>query len=759
MAPPSEALVPADLGLGRLFWLTREAVAVVDADTAAIVLWNPAAEKLLGYSAAEIVGRPVEALLPGRLRARFRRVLDRLRAAQPVEHAPLTLPVRTRTGAEAVVDVSVSTVEDVPRGGRYVLAIARDVSERTRAEEERARRVHAQEARAEAEAAQTRLAALAGALDRALAEAELLNTIATRAANEDDPARMLQATCLPLSRVVPFTGASLAVVEGDELVVRAAVGPFAQLALGQRLRRGQGRLWQVLEDGRPLLSHDLLADGLRPTTPLRSYLAVPLVWRGRAFGILEVDSTTPNAFSDADQALLEKVGRTLSGLVELARRYAAEARALAASEQARQRLSFLSEAGKQLASSLDYEVMLRSVVRAAVPTLAEYCTLDLVQDDGVICRVAVAHVDPTQEARLRELRLAQPVEPDGPHPVARVLRSGEPIVAADLSETDLHALASGDEHLALLRTLPARANMTVPLVARARALGGLMFISTVPGRYGPDELALAEELAHRCAVAIDNARLYREAREAIKARDEFLSVAAHELRTPITTLRASAQLTTRQLAKGERADGERLRQRLQIIDQQSARLTRLVAHLLDLSRIEAGKLALEREGVDVARLVRELVETVRTRGTRHRLVVQAPPSARAWVDPVRLEQVVINLIDNAVKYSPEDTSVEVDVSTPTRDTLRIAVRDHGTGIPPENRGHIFDRFYQAHANSHASGMGLGLYISRQIVELHGGRIAAEFPPDGGTRFSITLPTPEGPEPSHRLAEGAPGGVP
>ena len=249
--------------------------------------------------------------------------------------------------------------------------------------------------------------------------------------------------------------------------------------------------------------------------------------------------------------------------------------------------------------------------------------------------------------------------------------------------------------------------------------------------------ALNEQLA---TLAIENARLYQEAQAALRVRDEFLSVAAHELKTPVTSVRGYAQLLLRQYAQGNALEAARACQALQVIDRQSDRLARLVSHLLDVSRLEAGKLVLERKVTDVARLVEAVAGDAQVRTATHALRASMPGQVLAVVDPLRLEQVLTNLVDNAIKYSPRGGPIDVELSTPDPNTLQLAVRDHGVGIPPESRPHIFDRFYQVDpVLQHSSGMGLGLYITQQIVELHGGRIEVEAPPDGGTRITVRLP--------------------
>ena len=235
----------------------------------------------------------------------------------------------------------------------------------------------------------------------------------------------------------------------------------------------------------------------------------------------------------------------------------------------------------------------------------------------------------------------------------------------------------------------------------------------------------------------------REARAAAEAalrlRDAFLSIASHELRTPIATLKGHAQVALRRLKRDGQLTPEQAAEALGTIAMQSDKLNRLLGHLLDVSRIEGGGLTLEPRPTDVAALVAQVVADARARGDHHVIALTAAPGLEAEVDPLRLEQVVVNLLDNAIKYSPDGGTIEVAVSLSTDGWLEIAVRDHGLGIPEERRARIFERFYQAHGDGHRSGLGLGLYISTQIVELHGGELRAGFPANGGTRFVVRLP--------------------
>jgi len=384
-------------------------------------------------------------------------------------------------------------------------------------------------------------------------------------------------------------------------------------------------------------------------------------------------------------------------------------------EAAQRRQAFLAEASHILATSLDYETTLQSLAALVVPTLADYCAIDIREDGDETRRIA--------EAPVRENERIQ-----APLLMAEILRTRE---AQLLPRLPLGPSAAG-----------FASGMIVPLVTRAGVNGVLTCLARAGRRpFDTRDLNLAEDIARRCAMAVDNAQLYREARDAIGIRDEFLSVAAHELKTPMTSLRGYAQLLGREFERGDAPNPDRARRAALTIQVQADKLARLVSQLLDISRIQSGKLALERKPTDISHLVRDVIETARTQLKEHTLVARLPTELVLEIDPLRIEQVVTNLIDNAIKYSPDGGQIDVTLAA-EHGQVHFTVRDRGLGVPLEHRAHIFDRFYQAHAGgslTSMAGMGLGLYISRQIVELHGGTIEAEFPEDRGTRFIVNLP--------------------
>ena len=469
----------------------------------------------------------------------------------------------------------------------------------------------------------------------------------------------------------------------------------------------------------------------------------------------QADATIKQLNADLERRVLERtaqlttVNQDLAN--EIARRTQVEAERLqllaqeqaarAEAEAARHRLAFLAEASSTLASSLDYKTTLASIARLAVPYLADWCAVDVTGEDGAIQRLAVAHVDLAKVEMVRELEDYHPDTSDALAGVVPVLRTGQPEFLPRMPESLRATVAQDDRTRRLLEALWPTSRIIVPLVARERKLGAITFVAAESGRhYTPADLTLAEDLGHRASVAIDNARLYHEAQDALAIRDEFLSVAAHELRTPMTNVRGYTEIMLRQFERAGDVDMDRLHHVLQGLDRQSRKLALLVTHLLDISRLEEGQLRLERVVTDITRLVMDVVAGLRLTASQRMIQVHAPSPALALVDPLRLEQVVTNLLDNAIKYSPADQPIEIEVWMPAADTACLAVRDHGKGIPPERRQRLFERFYQVHRGSTTGGLGLGLYISRRIIELHGGHIEVDFPPDGGTRFVVSLPT-------------------
>ncbi len=362
------------------------------------------------------------------------------------------------------------------------------------------------------------------------------------------------------------------------------------------------------------------------STGYQAVATIPLLADGRAIGALGLSFAESQPFDADDVAFMLALSRQCAQALERARLYDAERAARDRAETASVRLAFLAEASTVLSASLNYEETLTSVATLAVPRGADWCAIHVVAEDGAIEQLIVIHADPAKSAWAKELSERYPTDPDAGSGVPRVVRTGISEIYPEISDELLVTSARDEEHLAVLRTLGMHSVMTVPLLLRERTLGAISFVAAERDRaFGADDLALAEDLARRCAIAIEHACLLSEAQAAIRARDEFLSIASHELRTPVTSIKGYAQMLLRAVGR----DGgitERHRSFLRTIDDATDRLTLLTSDLLDVSRIRLGQLPLRPRPIDLAECVRAAVDQLRHRmtdgnvaGARHRV--------------------------------------------------------------------------------------------------------------------------------------------
>ncbi len=402
-------------------------------------------------------------------------------------------------------------------------------------------------------------------------------------------------------------------------------------------------------------------------------------------------------------------------------------------------LRSLIHAGTLLAASLELGTTLQSAGQLAIPRLADWCLLDLLDEGGRWRLAALMHADAGVESAARVL-----LEQQG--------GAGAPGASSPEALESLSLTPSREEappgmeprRVALIRALGSGSLLHAPLVARGRLSGVLTLGRTRRGGlFSAQEAILAEELARRIAVALDNARLFQQSQEAIRARDDFLSIASHELRTPLTPLQIKLQLLhgrVRELARSPEA-ATWIERQLAVIERQLRRLVRLIDEMLDISRLEGGRLRLELEPVDLAALVREVVASSQESGevTRSKSEVRLslPEETMGRWDRLRTEQVIGNLLSNALKYGQgRPIDVEVRREAPQ---ARLVVRDRGIGIAPEDQERVFGRFERAVSVRHFGGFGLGLYIARQVVKAMGGTIHLKSKPGEGSTFTVLLP--------------------
>ncbi|HXU81692.1 MAG TPA: ATP-binding protein [Polyangia bacterium] len=417
-----------------------------------------------------------------------------------------------------------------------------------------------------------------------------------------------------------------------------------------------------------------------------------------------------------------------------------EAAAQRARERAAQAERFLVRASAVLGESLDYHATLKRVAELVVAELADWCAVDVVDDAGKLESVALVH----REAGAGPPSLAgrQPRRADAPFGPEHVVRTAEAQLVTQVSDD---ALTPDDEQRAYLAELGVRSYLAVPLRARGAVLGALTLASARAGRgYDATDLAFAEELARRIGFAVDNARLYRRTQEAVRLRDDFLSVASHELRTPLTTLQLQLQsLLAAMLGGRPTVVNPRDESKLKRAVRSTERLSDLVDTLVDVSRIASGSLPLSRVRVDLGASARKVVERYaeESRRVESPLVIkEASHPGGAIVghwDRERIEQMIGNLLSNALKYG---VGKPIDIELTSADGwAEITVRDRGMGISPEDLERIFGRFERAVSVRNYGGLGLGLYMTREIAQSHGGSIRATSTPGEGAAFTIRLP--------------------
>jgi PAS domain S-box-containing protein len=400
---------------------------------------------------------------------------------------------------------------------------------------------------------------------------------------------------------------------------------------------------------------------------------------------------------------------------------------------------FLARTGELLAGSLDTARTLENVAQLSLPLLGDGCMIFLIEEGKPARRALTTHRDPMRAremARLREIPFVMRPE----HPVTPALREGRTNLVPFIDDARLRASADNAEHLEILRKLSPRSMLAAPLLARGRILGALLFYfdGNHHRSHDQDDLELAEELARRVSLALENARLYMEANQAVRAREDVLAVVSHDLGNPLSAIRVNARVLQRQIPASDPAQKQ-----LDNIRQSVAQMERLINDLLDVKRIEAGLLDLERETYAVIELMREVNEAalgwIDGRGLRLELRSGIEP-IRVQIDPQRMLQVFSNLIGNAARFAPSATAIELR-AVPLDNEVIFSVADRGPGIPAEHLPHLFDRFWQARRTGH-HGMGLGLAIVKGIVEAHGGRVWAESELGAGSTFSFTLPIHE-----------------
>jgi PAS domain S-box-containing protein len=397
----------------------------------------------------------------------------------------------------------------------------------------------------------------------------------------------------------------------------------------------------------------------------------------------------------------------------------------------------MSEASRVLATSFDLSSTLPTVASMLASWFHGYCIIDTLEETGLE-RAAAIHMDAGQQGLLDQMRAFAPRD-DHSSPLWRAIESRAPEICNDVTDRLLTATSMSDRHLNVRRAIGTTGYIIAPMIAGGRVAGTIMIGAINGDPFEHAHLKPVQELAYRCAIAIENSRSYRNAQEANRLKDEFLAVVSHELRTPLNAMRGwMSLLRGSRLGEAERARA------LEVIDRNITAQTQLVEDLLDVSRMVTGSMRLHVEPVNLADVVRSAVESIAPAAAARRIQVETQFDVASGLvdgDPARLQQIVWNLLSNSVKFTPPGGSISVRLSA--RDgILDVTVTDTGQGITPEFLPFVFERFRQGDSTTtrQVGGLGIGLAIVRHLAELHGGTITASSEGEGrGAEFVLSLP--------------------
>jgi PAS domain S-box-containing protein len=404
-------------------------------------------------------------------------------------------------------------------------------------------------------------------------------------------------------------------------------------------------------------------------------------------------------------------------------------------KRAEETQTFLADVGAVLSESLDYRTTLANLARRVVPYLANWCLIDEVFGSSTVREVAAAHADPAQEVWVRGLERRHALECGNSPGIADVVRTGRSKLCRHIPDMSWMAGEIGAGQTELLRRIGAVSCMFVPLSVRDRVLGVMTLVSSAPHRrFSPTDLAFAEEVCRRAALAMENALLYAESERASRAREEFLAIVSHDLRSPLSSVIASGRMLERVPGNAEQAE-----RAARTIQRSAARMERLITDLLDLVQIQAGRLIVEPEAYDALSVIDDSLEMFKPIAAEKEihLHVEGTANLQLYCDRDRVLQILSNLVGNAFKFTPPAGSIVVRVE-PDGHEVRFTISDTGPGIPEEQFAHIWERFWRART-ANASGVGLGLSIAKGLVEAHGGRIWGESTVGVGTTIYFTLP--------------------
>lgn len=522
----------------------------------------------------------------------------------------------------------------------------------------------------------------------------------------------------------------------EELQSRYPYNPEATSGMANVLRTGRPEFYPVITD-------EMIAAAAQDEEQLQimrsvgfsSVMIVPMMARGRTVGALTlVYAESERQYTESDLTVVSNLAYRAALAVDNARLYAE-------AQQHATRMNIIAEASRSFAvASLDQNAILEILSRQVSRSSGDWTVIRLTSDDGHwLNPAAIFHPNEEAESTLREMYQLDPLRV-GEGLTGQVGQTGEAMIVSELDPALIRNRIK-PEYRHWQERYPVYSMLIVPMRRRTEVLGTIALFRGERGRpFTEDDRQLVQEIADRAALAVENARLFHQAQDAIRVREEFLSIASHEMRTPLTTITGFAHLLDRQVTRGQ-IDPDKIATVTGRLLSEARRLDGLVADLLDVTRIQQGRLEIRPEPTDLGEVVKEVATRLgdaQERGTERDIVVNViQPTLGNW-DPARIDQIVTNLLSNALKYSTEGP---ITLTVDLRDSAAVlAVSDQGIGMSPEDQEQLFQPFSRGHmAHYSSSGTGLGLYITRRIVEMHGGEITVDSKPDAGSTFTVVLP--------------------
>ncbi|HET9798971.1 MAG TPA: PAS domain S-box protein [Gemmatimonadaceae bacterium] len=717
------------------------AIYVVDAG-GHVLTWNTGAAKLKGYASSEIVGThfstfydhaDVEAGKPAR---------SLETAAREGRYEDEGWRVR-KDGSHFWANVVITALRDEQGELVGFAKVTRDLTERRTAERQALRLATESAAREAAEGRSRELDRLNHDLQQQTVELEAQTEEAQSLAEE------LEQTNEQLEDALADAEAARQAAERSDRftreVLESIADPFVVQDAEWRFRYINEKAAEVFDrSGRG--GHELIGRVLWDVYPEIVGTSIERAMKRSAHERVPVTLDTPNVDRSKWSALY-CYPLPDGGL-------ATQWRDITERKRAEEAAHYLARASEVLGASLDYECTLTELATLVVPQLADWCSVDVVGDDGAIRQIALAHANPEKVRWARELAKRYPPDPNAPTGGPNVFRTGKPELYAEISDELLAAGAVDEEHLRMLREVGLRSAMVVPLTAHGSTVGTLTLIAAESGRcYGDTDLALAMELARRAALAVDNARRHRAeqsarvaAERANRAKSDFLAVMSHELRTPLNAISGHAQILEMGL-HGPITEGQR--EALERIGRAQRHLLGLINNVLNLTRIETGRVEYRIRPVLVSSVLADLASLVQPQfAARSIALVSRLPDEGAGADLYvaadreKLIQILTNLLGNAAKFTPPHGEVELRLVEGTDSAMaQIHVRDSGPGIPADKLELIFEPFVQLERSltTPSEGTGLGLAISRDLARGMGGDLHAVSVEGHGATLVLTVP--------------------